>query len=562
MEQAKLFIAIGISVVIFFAWSLFFPQGNQRISPEIEKTDQVEKIPGNEPENGLNEKINDNYGKKKINDNTNFKREAENATRKPGRAILARTPLYEARISEKGAALKSFVLKNYMEEASLDSPYKELLSENLASGSLTIDFLNKSVKGLDKAVFKSSIEAEELKISDSKKELLFTWESPEGLVIEKKYIFNPSEYGIDMEIKIKNRTDAPIDDIMAFSLVAPAPDKSMGYGFEGPSAMVDRKVEQIKVKKNDEIKKFSGKIKFVAIETRYFLQSILNKNVSEGEARAFKKNGDRVYCQLAHRIAIDPGYEKRFDFAVYYGPKSLDIIRGVDDDLARVINFGWFDFIAKPCLWLMNFFYRYIPNYGVAIIILTLLIKILLWPLGAKSYKSMSEMKKLQPIMAEIREKYKHDKKKMNAEIMSLYKTYKINPVGGCLPMVAQIPVFFAFYRMLYQAIELRHAPFFLWINDLSAPDRLFHFPFDVPYMESPDGIPVLTIIMGATMFLQQKMSPPMGDPKQAKMMMTLMPVIFTIMFINFSSGLVLYWLINNVLSIGQQYYITKKYSR
>jgi YidC/Oxa1 family membrane protein insertase len=160
--------------------------------------------------------------------------------------------------------------------------------------------------------------------------------------------------------------------------------------------------------------------------------------------------------------------------------------------------------------------------------------------------------------MTEIREKHKGDKQKMNQELMALYRTYKVNPMGGCLPMVLQIPVFFALYRMLYQAIELRHAPFLLWINDLSAPDRLFHFGFSIPFMQPPYGIPVLTIIMGATMLLQQKMSPPPGDPTQAKMMM-LMPVVFTFIFINFSSGLVLYWLVNNVLSISQQYYVQKK---
>jgi YidC/Oxa1 family membrane protein insertase len=172
----------------------------------------------------------------------------------------------------------------------------------------------------------------------------------------------------------------------------------------------------------------------------------------------------------------------------------------------------------------------------------------------------MNEMKKLQPLMAEIREKFKDDKQKMNVEVMNLYKTYKVNPVSGCLPMLVQFPIFIALYRMLYSAIELRHAPFFGWIFDLSAPDRLFNFGFSIPFMQEPSGIPVLTLIMGATMFLQQKMAPPAGDPMQAKMMM-LMPLFMTVIFINFSSGLVLYWLVNNVLSIAQQYYITKKYA-
>jgi len=208
----------------------------------------------------------------------------------------------------------------------------------------------------------------------------------------------------------------------------------------------------------------------------------------------------------------------------------------------------------------MNQIYKVIPNYGIAIIILTLLTKIVLWPLGNKSYKSMNDMKRMQPLMAEIREKYKDDKKKMNEETMALYRTYKINPMGGCLPMLVQLPVFLALYRMLYQAIELRHAPFFGWINDLSAPDRLFHFNVSIPFMQPPYGIPVLTIVMGATMLLQQKMSPPPGDPTQAKMMM-FMPIIFTVIFINFPAGLVLYWLTNNLFSIAQQYYIQKKFA-
>jgi YidC/Oxa1 family membrane protein insertase len=172
----------------------------------------------------------------------------------------------------------------------------------------------------------------------------------------------------------------------------------------------------------------------------------------------------------------------------------------------------------------------------------------------------MAEMKRIQPLMADLRERYGNDKQKMNQELMNLYKIYKVNPMGGCLPMVLQIPVFFALYSMLYTAIELRHAPFIAWMTDLSAPDRLFNFPFSIPFMDPPYGIPVLTLIMGATMFIQQKMSPPPGDPAQARMMM-FMPIVFTVLFINFSSGLVLYWLISNVISIAQQYYVSKKFA-
>jgi YidC/Oxa1 family membrane protein insertase len=166
----------------------------------------------------------------------------------------------------------------------------------------------------------------------------------------------------------------------------------------------------------------------------------------------------------------------------------------------------------------------------------------------------MKTMQKLQPKMAKIREKFKDDKQQQQQEMINLYKTYKVNPVGGCLPMIIQIPVFFALYKVLLQTIELRHAPFFLWITDLSAPDRLF-IGIDLPFI---GGIPVLTLLMGASMFLQQKMTPATGDPTQQKVMM-FMPVIFTFMFLNFASGLVLYWFVNNLLSIGQQYLVNRQ---
>jgi YidC/Oxa1 family membrane protein insertase len=344
---------------------------------------------------------------------------------------------------------------------------------------------------------------------------------------------------------------------LVLSLQSPvAEDK--GYSFVGPSALLDGKLKQVKVKKIEDQSIFNGTIKWIGIEDRYFISSVIPEEEVKGRMKLALID-DVVFNQLENpTFELIPGESKAFRFKLFMGPKSMELLDSLGRDMGKALNFGFFNVIAKPCLWFMNRIYSVIPNYGIAIILLTVFTKVLLWPLGNKSYKSMSEMKKLQPLMTEIREKYKGDKQKMNQELMALYRTYKVNPMGGCLPMILQIPVFFALYRMLYQAIELRHAPFFLWINDLSAPDRLFDFGFSIPFMEPPYGIPVLTIVMGATMLLQQKMSPPPGDPTQAKMMM-LMPIVFTFIFINFSSGLVLYWLVNNVLSIGQQYYVQKK---
>jgi len=221
-------------------------------------------------------------------------------------------------------------------------------------------------------------------------------------------------------------------------------------------------------------------------------------------------------------------------------------------NLSAAIDYGWFDFVAKPLLKLLHFFYSYVGNYGVAIILLTVLIKAIFWPLSHKSYKSMEQMKKLQPLLSQLREKYKGDRQKMNEEMMQLYKTYKVNPAGGCLPMIVQIPVFFGLYQALLHSIELRHAAFIthlpftnlIWLADLSAKDPFYITP----------------LIMGATMFIQQKMTPAPGDPTQAKIML-LMPVVFTFMFLNFPSGLVVYWLVNNIISIAQQWWMLRKKS-
>jgi YidC/Oxa1 family membrane protein insertase len=190
----------------------------------------------------------------------------------------------------------------------------------------------------------------------------------------------------------------------------------------------------------------------------------------------------------------------------------------------------------------IQFLHKFVSNYGVAIILLTILIKVLFWPLGTISYKSMKEMQAIQPKITALREKYKNDQAKLGQETMALYKAHKVNPFGGCLPILIQIPVFIGLYNTLLYAIELRHSPLFWWIQDLSAKD---------PYYITP-------IIMGATQFIQQKMTPTMGDPMQAKIMLA-MPIIFTFIFLNFPSGLVLYWLLNNIISIGQQVYINKK---
>ena len=554
-DQARLFIAIALSFVVFFVWQLFSDDKEKEKRQPPQPRQEAPVAPG---QPYVSEKEKEIAAVKPGQPAAPALVQKEVTA--PARIVTVDSPLYSIRISEKGAVFDSYVLKQYREEADENSPLKELVSEGLTSGTLHLGFSKNSLPGLNNAVFSSIYDFEKLVVAGNDKSLSFQWKAPNGVVIEKTFYFSPDSYFIRQVVTVKNGSDQPIQDNLTLSLMNVLPNKTTRFGFEGPSALIDKSVEAVPPKDIAEKSLLTGTIKWMAVQDRYFISSIIPNTPVEASMKLFVDQNNVLKADYVQPAVIDPGTQQTFEYGLFFGPKNVQVLKSVGKNLDKAIDFGWFDFIAKPCLWLMNFFYGFIPNYGVAIIILTLLVKTILFPLGNKSYKSMNEMKKLQPIMAEIREKHKGDKKKMNEEIMGLYKTYKINPMGGCLPMVAQIPVFFALYRMLYQSIELRHAPFFGWINDLSAPDRLFRFGFSIPFMEPPFGIPVLTLVMGATMLLQQKMTPSPGDPNQARMMM-LMPVVFTFIFINFSSGLVLYWLINNVLSISQQYYITRKLS-
>ena len=548
MEQARIFIAIALSFLIFILWEVFFvdkkeiepvPQVKKSISEEAQANKEVQGFPQ------ISEEI--------LKDSIDLPQDYQ------ARETKINTPLYTVTISEKGATFNSFVLKNYKESVGEKSPFKELISEKLQEGTLQCFFQEKSIPDLNNVIYDSVVAGKSIDVFSHPETIAFSWKSPEGIVFIKEYVFSPNTYIISFTIRVKNGSDKNIEDQLKITLANQLEQKDAYYGFVGASGLIDNKMKEVKVENIKKEPFTEGNIKWIGLETIYFINSIVAKEVKHAAMILDEGSNKIIYnSYLEPVVKVEKEMETAYEYDIYFGPKSLKLLSQKNNGLDKAINFGMFDFIAKPCLWLMNFIYDYIPNYGIAIIILTIIVKLILWPLGNKSYKSMNDMKKLAPLMKEIREKYKDDKKKMNQETMALYKTYKINPMGGCLPMVLQIPVFFALYRMLYEAIELRHAPFFLWINDLSAPDRLFNFDIYLPLMQPPFGIPVLTLIMGASMFLQQKMAPAPADPTQAKLM-TFMPIIFTFIFINFSSGLVLYWLVNNLLSMGQQYYVSKK---
>jgi len=558
MEQWRLFLAIVLSIFVFFLWEIFFASP-QPVPPQApDKTAETRKAV-------------DQSERRAADRATSEKKEppaqrvrAIDEPERPDRSfksVTIQSSLYTAKISEKDAALTSFLLHNYRRDNGPEAPRQQLIPEGNKRGTALVRLSSADPDKWENARFTTGYEGDILKVGDSERSISFFWKSPEGIIIEKRYTFSPESYLVQLDVVVKNRSGQPIDDHMVLTMLNSIPEERSRFAFEGPFAYINGELEEIDIDDIGEKSEYSGKLEWTGMCDRYFMTVVVPENDDTSRfklAHHPQTNMVAVNCiQPARKISSD--MQEVHHFSLYLGPKRMSVLRHYDDNLQKAVNFGFFDIIAKPCLWLMNFIHdHFIANYGVAIILLTILFKIIFWPLGTKSYKSMAEMKKLQPLMSDIRKKYKDDKKKMNEEIMRLYKTYKVNPMSGCLPMVVQIPVFIAFYRMLYEAIELRHAPFILWINDLSAPDRLFRFDVTIPLMLPPYGIPVLTIIMGATMFLQQKLSPPPGDPSQAKFMM-MMPLVFTFIFINFPSGLVLYWLVNNVISIAQQYYITKK---
>jgi len=561
-EQKRLLLAVVLSVVVLVGYQTFFVKPPPPNSQPQQVQNQQDQTQGQQQVQQGTSNISD-YKAPVV------KPEPVERPESKYRTISVSTPLYNIAISEYGAVVRRFELKNYKQTNKQDSPFKQLVSKDLVSGTLSLDLERESVPGLKNAVYTAGIGTDKTSVFQGSKSIEFVLTTSKGLVIKKIFTFKADSYMIDCDIIFQNGSDMSLNDSIVIStpgIYNEEVKKRSRFAFEGPIVLVDDEYTTIKPKKIEEQDTYSGQIGWSGFTERYFMTAVMPRTPSDGTINLDTKiklsyTKDLITNDLIQTMdRLDPGKQAQYPFTFYMGPKSLKVLGQYDNSFKKAINFGFFNILAKPLLITMNTIHDFIPNYGVAIILLTVLIKLIFWPLGTKSYKSMNKMKKVQPLMTEIRAKYKDDKQRMNKEVMALYKTYKVNPASGCLPMLVQMPIFFALYRMLYQAIELRHAPFVAWITDLSAPDRLFEFGFTIPMMQAPYGLPMLTLIMGASFLLQQKMTPATGDPMQAKMMM-LMPIFMTVIFINFPAGLVLYMFVNNIISMGQQYYIQKKFA-
>lgn len=453
------------------------------------------------------------------------------------------TDLFRAVFTNRGAVIKGWELKRYSTKG-LDGPQPVQLmyAGGKFKGPLSLQVTDPVIsKQLSEGLYQVEQDFSTLDEDHPDGHLTFTYRDPRaGLRVEKQLTFHHHSYLVDVSVKAEGLA-GPIDIGLGtnFGIL----EWGEGFiGLIGPASLVDDKIE--KDTPDGELER-KGSVRWVALQDKYFLSVLIP---TEATAALVKKEGDKLVSagvRVAQRNVSSP-----IKLQLYAGPKEFDTLKSLNVGLEDTIDFGWFiygswsfvKFVAKPIFYVLRFLYDYTGNYGVTIILLTVGIKLLFVPLQYKSYKSMKDMQVIQPKVVVLQAKYKDDRERLNRELIKLYRDHKVNPVGGCLPMLLQMPVFVALFNILYMTIDLRQAPFVLWITDLSVQD---------PYY-------VLPVIMGVSMVVQQKIMPTTMDPTQAKIML-FMPAFLTLLFLTFPAGLVLYWLTNNVLTILQQV-VTDRY--
>lgn len=467
---------------------------------------------------------------------------------KSAKEVRVETDNYIAVFTTLGARLKSFKLKHYLSSVDEKSPPFDIVT-SAPNVPLPLGVRWQGPAAADDGSVLYGVQGGDLKLAgDAKGTLVFQGTAADGTMITKSLVFSGLTYPIQLEISIKGADGAQIPEVL-FTDKSDHTVPTPGAHFEGLIALVDNKIKREPPPEANKGHEFSGDIAWAGFGHTYFFFALVPENGANHKITVHQ-TGAAVTAALSGP-AGNSGTASRY--LLFIGPKDLETLKSLDKQLEKSIDFGYFGLISIPLLYVLHFFHRFTASYGIDIILLTVLIKLLMAPLTHKSFVSMKQMQKLQPQMERLKEKFANDKEKLNKEIMELYRRNGVNPLGGCLPMVLQFPVFIGLYNALSTPIELRHAPF-MWIKDLSRPDwESLPFTFGDWHL----GIPILTLLMGASMFMQQWMTPSAGDPNQRKMMM-LMPLMFTFMFVSFPAGLTVYWLINNILSIGQQYWINR----
>ncbi len=465
------------------------------------------------------------------------------------------TDVLDIEISTQGGTIQSATMLNYPIVKDEPDSLVELLSVNsnnfgvIQTGLRVID---SSSEPNHKAIFLSGKDLYEL---DGKDSLVvpLSWKADEGVIIEKRFRFVRGSYTIDVEQEVINNSSSEWRgaNYSQIQRISKEQERSMfdvdSYSFVGPISYDGEK--STKYDRNDLMDDgpftFKTKKGWLGSIQHHFLSAVIPNKDTEQSYRLVVKNNRSVASAISQVQSVFPGARKIFSTTVFVGPKLQSQLEAIDENLKLTVDYGWLTILSQPLFWLLSAAYNFIGNWGLAIIFVTFLIKLVFYKLTESSGRSMAKLRNLQPRMKALQDRYKDDKQALSTAMMELYKREKVNPAAGCLPILIQMPFFLAFYWVLLESVEMRQAPFIFWLTDLSTKDPYF----------------ILPLIMGAAMFFQQKLNPAPADPIQAKVMQ-IMPIMFTAFFAFFPSGLVLYWVTNTLLSIAQQWKINKVVER
>ncbi|WP_303293065.1 membrane protein insertase YidC [Marinobacter sp. ST-43] len=470
------------------------------------------------------------------------------------RFITVTTDVYELKIDRVGGNVVDSSLLQYDESLDSEQPLKLLTNTRtrtylLESGLIGRDGPDGSQAG-EAPVFQAETGSYQLAEGEDELTINLVYTTDSGVAITKRYHLARNSYQIDVSYLIDNRSESPWQGNFTGKIVrdqAPDPTSQASMGIRAYLGMVISTPEDPYEKYDFEDlseKRVNQSVTngWLAFLQHYFLTAWVPERDQKAQFQTTRRGDLHVMGFVYPATTVAPGETAEVGATAYVGPKIIDRLEALAPNLDRTVDFGWLFFISLPLFYILEWFYGLVGNWGVAIILLTVLVKAVFFHLSATSYRSMAKMRAVAPQLTRLKELYGDDRQRMSQEMMALYKREEINPLGGCLPILVQMPVFISLYWVLFESVQLRHAPFMLWIQDLSQMDPYF----------------ILPILMGASMFIQMSLNPTPPDPMQAKIM-KLMPLIFTVFFLWFPAGLVLYWLVNNILSISQQWYITRK---
>lgn len=550
IRRTVIFIGLAItSYLLILAWSNDYgqkPQNSGTVSVESNATDTVF--------NDVPDTSDAHNAQPSINESPTLEIGETAAVEKinSSQIIKINTDVLEVSIDLKGGEVISVKLPEY--PASIEQ--KDVPFNLMGSSSEMTYTAQSGLLGRDGIDAKSpaiySAQQNIYQLADGEEELTVVLTAVDDKSeVEKIFTFRRADYLIDVNYKIHNISEEPWQGVFYAQLkrdnsADPSAGSSMGMAAYLGAALTTKDSRYQKVKFSDLEKKGYKSVEtggWAAMLQHYFLSAWIPADQEAQYTYNGRANkGNNFFGFYSAPKTIEPGATTEIGASLYVGPKIQKRLAEISPHLNLTVDYGWLWWIAQPLFWLLTFYQGIVGNWGVSIILLTISIKILFFKPSAMSYRSMANMRKVAPKMQEIKETYADNREKLGQEMMKLYKEEKINPLGGCLPILIQMPVFIALYWMIMESVELRQAPFFLWITDMSVMDPYF----------------ILPLIMGASMFFQMKLNPTPPDPMQARVMQ-FMPVVFTIFFLWFPAGLVLYWVVNNLLSIAQQYVITKQ---